>query len=88
MYTEKMAVVSTAHISHADIKRLENDIRTGDTNGLIRDEGLIIYTGLPNELDKYPTLKPVVDMAIADNVLWIMLDMDGEVYDNLPQYDW
>lgn len=82
--------VSTSHLTEAAATYLHHE-------GLMRSGDLIVYEKgeygwfLPviEEMDTpHPSLNIVIAEARARNVEWIMFDSDGEVWPDIPTYDW
>lgn len=83
MEISKMLTISTAHISQETVKFINNN----NIASFSGEYAWIIYTKdnteiLPNDL------KEAVRIANNKKCDWLRLDCDGEILNNLKQFEW
>lgn len=90
----RVPVISTAHVSEADMERLTDRIRSSDYPGAAYDEGCWLWIPL-NEGDGddpiYNGLKSILDIvewARKNQYAYVRIDRDGDEISDLPTYDW
>lgn len=85
-------VISTAHVSEQNGKRISAAIDSGEINGMQRDEGWFIHigTGRANDViaKEMPTLHGVLEYFSDKPFQWVMFDCDGDTVDELKTFDW
>lgn len=90
--TYTLAVVSTAHLSAAEAKGLENGLRPQFLVALF-DEGWFVSCHSAKQPDyeadqHWPALEAVRAWAAAQGHEYVMLDRDAETATGLPVYCW
>lgn len=90
--TETLAIISTAHITEEDAARLADAYHTMESISLGSSEAgwYVNMNFLLNNQDEFSNVfrqlvGTVLEYSDAD---WILFDQDGEVYDNLPTFEW
>lgn len=83
---ERMAVISTSHVSNYDRNNIESMINSGDLNGMIRPEGWLVHTD--GGVFGHDSINNVLSKANAAGFQWLLFDCDGEQIEGLPTYDW
>lgn len=96
MEISKMLTISTAHIHphHAEI--LFDKVRDNSAEMIVYEKceyGWFIYTGefvfKDWDLSKIPSsVKDCMRFARNNGCDWLCLDRDGELVDDLPEYEW
>lgn len=90
---EKMLVLSTAHIKKETSDILETaavDLDVLCSLGVYLKEGLGYYIYFnPEFLDGIPDdLRDCIDFTIENGCTILCLERDGQIVDDLPEYDW
>lgn len=85
-------VISTAHVSEADAKRITEGLEDGSINGMQRNEGWLIHieTNLKDReyVKNTPSLVEALNYFKQYGFYWLMFDADASKVLGLPTYDW
>ena len=88
---EKTLVISTGHISKNDMRLLDNTKEYPST--IIQHPGgygTIIHISsdiiIPNDFSS--EFKEIINIALKLNCRWINFDCDGDIYKELPMFNW
>lgn len=88
----KVPVLSTAHVSREcadELDRAAHKALLGDVINM--PDGWLIYAsslGAPDNALTNPNLLRLREWAYPKGYEWIRLSPDGDVYDELPTFDW
>ena len=84
MSIEKMLVISTSHIPQLVYMNVVAKMAT-----MSRPEGdLFIDSDLEKIRDEHPNIDQICKMAYDQMCDWILFDRDGEIYKELPTFNW
>lgn len=83
---ERMAVLSTGHVTFEDSKLITPAIRNGRIIGMWRDHGWLIH--VDSEDEGLSSLRAVLSTAKDCGFHWVLLDSAGDQIAELPSYDW
>ena len=85
----KELVVSTAHVPESTAKLLRYDdcpfaVYITEYSWRIHvSEGALVH-----EWDDHPEMKSLGKLAQENGCKWLVLDQDGDIYDELPSFNW
>jgi hypothetical protein len=89
MEIEKCLVLSTAHLSKKDVKRLDALCEDGfpvmkfpEGFNVIANFPLKSYTGFS------PSFKLLLKLAKANDCKWLLFDCAGEALEDYKEYEW
>jgi hypothetical protein len=83
---QRMAVISTGHVTEEDSEAIPRLIRNGSINGMTREHGWMISVS-SNDGD-LPRLHAILNAARESGFHWVLLDCDGDTVDGLEVFDW
>ena len=83
---ERMAVLSTAHVSIEDRDLITPAIESGEIIGMWRDHGWLIHVDSGDE--GLSSLRAGLSTAKDCGFHWVLLDGAGDQIAELPSYDW
>lgn len=83
---QRMAVISTGHVTEEDSEAIPRLIRNGTINGMTREHGWMISVS-SNDGD-LPRLHAILNAARESGFHWVLLDCDGDTVDGLEVFDW
>ena len=96
MEISKMLTISTAHIHPYHVKFLDTEARNIRADIVVYEKakyGWFIYTGevmfAEWRISHVPfSIKDCMTLARNNGCDWLCLDRDGELVDDLPEYEW
>lgn len=96
MEISKMLTISTVHIHPYHAKFLDDELQQGKIEIVVYEKGeygWFVYTGEVtfedwNELEIPFSIKDCMMLARNNGCDWLCLDRDGELVDDLPEYEW
>ncbi len=83
---ERMAVVSTGHVTEDENLAIPRLIRNGTIKGMARRHGWLIHVHSSD--GDLASLNTVLTAARQSGFQWVLLDCDGDLVEGLPAYDW
>lgn len=83
-----MMVLSNSHVSSASAKHLESVTARGLPIVEGRDNGWWVYLNSDEPMDCPQDLLDTISHARDRGCVWLMLDRDGPVNQNLPTFEW
>lgn len=92
--TQTYADVSTAHITEADAKELQEAVSNASHSTLIvyelAENGWLVYAGPMSQFDENLSteFRQLLGAVKDQGCTFLRLDRDGPVLDNLPKFDW
>lgn len=95
--TEKMAVLSTAHLPKEAFDVIKDALNRDILLGMTRNEGVLLYMQQPDpyahsDCSEYSEeLIPYYYLAgllMGNGYLWVLFDRDAEIVDGLNTYNW
>ena len=88
--TFKVMNISTVHITDWDYICLKEEVLEKSPLVYDVDYGFLLFVGDGDlGLDNLSrALRNIIIIAFENDCLWIMIDQDGTVYDELPTYNW
>jgi len=96
-YIEKILLASTAHLTEWEYNtELPCMIDDGRVDLIMRREhGYLIHVESNIEYmtstlwsQRIPNLIPLLELAVQEEAVWLMLDGDGHQHDHLAIFDW
>lgn len=88
LYEERMAVLSTAHVTEEESRIIPEMLASGDLIGMQRGEGWLLHTRMSNVSELLPQLTYVLGFAAGQGFVWVLFDRDAEPSEEFEVHDW